>query len=242
MLLAVAGREVRAKLWPARRSARLAVVAPYRREMLAFVGHSAARASLKVVTRRFDLLLLGHFRSPGEVGAYGAALRLAQVLEEVSDPLYFAAFPQLSRAWVKARAEFFRLLRMLAAGLAVLTAIVVAAGVAAAPLIVSLALGPDYAPAAEPFRLLLFATGVAVATLWATPAMLGSGHPAAATAAATAGALAFAALLVGLVPPWGITGAAWARVGGALAYLLVVLVWLTRIVRQARGARRRARR
>ena len=178
MLLSVAGREVGRRLWAARASARLAAVRPYRREMLAFVGHSAARATLKVVTRRLDLLLLGHFRSPAEVGAYGASLRLAQVLEEISDPLYFAAFPQLARAWVEARAEFFRLLRLMAVGLAVLTAIVVVAGVAGAPLIVSLALGPDYAPATEPFRLLLIATGVAVATLWATPGMLGSGHPA----------------------------------------------------------------
>ena len=205
--------------------------------MLAFVGHSAARATLKVVTRRLDLLLLGHFRSPAEVGAYGASLRLAQVLEEISDPLYFAAFPQLARAWVEARAEFFRLLRLMAAGPRRPHGDRRRRGRGrGAPCIVSLALGPDYAPATEPFRLLLIATGVAVATLWATPGMLGSGHPAAATAAATAGALSLAALLVGLVPAWGTTGAAWARVGGAAGYLLVVLVWLARMVRQSRSS------
>ena len=171
-------------------------MSPYRREMLAFLGHSAVRASLKVVTRRLDLMLLGHFRSPAEVGIYGAALRLAQVMEDISDPLYFAAFPQLARAWVESRDEFFRLLRLMAAGLAVLTSAVVAAGVVGAPLIVALALGPSYAAAVEPFRLLLFATGVAVATLWATPAMLGSGQPAAATAAATAGAASASSVLL----------------------------------------------
>ena len=232
LLLAVAAREVRARLWAARASARLSAVSRYRHEMLAFVGHSAVRASLKVLTRRFDLILLGHFRSPAEVGTYGAALRLAQVMEEISDPLYFAAFPQLARAWVEARDEFFRLLRLMAAGLAVLTSAVVAVGAIAAPLIVSLALGPTYAAAAEPFRLLLFATGVAVATLWATPAMLGSGHPAAATTAATAGAAVLVVLLVALVPTWGIEGAAWARVGGALGYLAVVLPWLVRAKRR----------
>jgi O-antigen/teichoic acid export membrane protein len=235
MLLVVAGREVRARLRPARAAARLAVVFPYWREMLAFVGHSAARATLKVVTRRLDLILLGHFRPPAEVGTYGAALRLAQVLEEVSDPLYFAAFPQLARAWVEARDGFVRLLRQMAAGLAILTTAVIGLGVAGAPLVVSLALGPDYAAAAEPFRLLLLATGVAVATLWATPAMLGSGHPGVATAAAAAGAACLAVLLVGLVPTRGITGAAWARVGGAVGYLVVVLPWLARIARRSPG-------
>ena len=232
LLLAVAAREVHARLWTARASARLSAVSRYRHEMLAFVGHSAVRASLKVLTRRFDLILLGHFRSPAEVGTYGAALRLAQVIEEISDPLYFAAFPQLARAWVEARDEFFRLLRAMAAGLAVLTSAVVAVGAIAAPLIVSLALGPTYAAAAEPFRLLLFATGVAVATLWATPAMLGSGHSAAATTAATAGAAVLVVLLVALVPTWGLEGAAWARVGGALGYLAVVLPWLVRAKRR----------
>jgi O-antigen/teichoic acid export membrane protein len=232
LLLAVAAREVRARLWAARASARLSAVSRYRHEMLAFVGHSAVRASLKVLTRRFDLILLGHFRSPAEVGTYGAALRLAQVIEEISDPLYFAAFPQLARAWVEARDEFFRLLRAMAAGLAVLTSAVVAVGAVAAPFIVALTLGPTYAAAAEPFRLLLFATGVAVATLWATPAMLGSGHPAAATTAATAGAAVLVVLLVALVPTWGIEGAARARVGGALGYLAVVLPWLVRAKRR----------
>jgi len=231
VLLAVAGREVRAKLWPARATARLAVVRPYRHEMLAFAGHSAVRATLKVATRRLDLILLGHFRSPAEVGTYGAALRLAQVLEDLTDPLYFAAFPQLARAWVEARDEFFRLLRRMAAVLAALTTAVVVLGVAGAPLVVSVALGPAYAAAGEPFRLLLLATGVAVATLWATPAMLGSGQPAVATAAATAGAVCLVVLLVGLVPSWGMTGAAWARAGGALGYLLVVLPWLARVTR-----------
>ena len=149
LLLAVAAREVRARLWAARASARLSAVSRYRHEMLAFVGHSAVRASLKVLTRRFDLILLGYFRSPAEVGTYGAALRLAQVMEEISDPLYFAAFPQLARAWVEARDEFFRLLRAMAAGLAVLTSAVVAVGAVAAPFIVALALGPTYAAAAR---------------------------------------------------------------------------------------------
>ena len=238
LLLAVAGREVHAKLWPARATAHFAVVRPYWREMLAFVGHSAARATLKVVTRRFDLILLGHFRPPAEVGTYGAALRLAQVLEEVSDPLYFAAFPQLARAWVEARDEFVRLLRQMAAGLAILTTVVVGLGVAGAPLIVTLALGPDYAEAVGPFRLLLLATGVAVATLWATPAILGSGQPGVATAAAAAGAACLAVLLVGLVPTWGITGAAWARVGGALGCLVVVLPWLARTAGRSPTTRR----
>jgi hypothetical protein len=62
--------------------------------------------------------------------------------------------------------------------------------------------------------------------------MLGSGHPGVATAAAAARAACLAILLVGLVPAGGIVGAAWARVGGAVGYLVVVLPWLARIARR----------
>jgi O-antigen/teichoic acid export membrane protein len=232
VLLAIAGREVRARLWGARATARLVVTRPYWREMLTFVGHSSLRATLKVASRRLDVLLLGHYRSAADVGLYQAALRLAQVLEELTDPLYFAAFPQLARSWVEARHEYLALLRGLVVGLAILATASVLLGVLAAPLLIEAALGPDYAPAAEPFRLLLVATGVAVATLWATPAALGSGQPAVATKAATCGVAVLVALLAGLVPVWGATGAAWARLGGALGAAAVAGWWLGRMLRQ----------
>jgi O-antigen/teichoic acid export membrane protein len=232
ILLTVTARAVRAELWRTGAGAGLGVVRPYWRGMLAFVGHSSARATLKVVTRRLDLILLGHFRSPGEVGVYGAALRLARVLEDLSDPLYFAAFPQLARAWVKARDQFVRLVRWMALSLGALSTAVVILGLTGAPLIVALGLGEDYTAAVGPFRLLLIATGVAVATLWATPAILGSGQPGVATTAAVVSAGCLAVLLVTLVPTWGATGAAWAQVGGALGYLVVVLPWLRRVVRR----------
>src|SRR5262249_54430473 len=93
LLLAVAGREVRRRLGALRVAAPLAAIRSYRSQMLAFAGHSSVRATLKLATRRLDLLLLGHYRSPAEVGLYRAALRLTQVLEDLTDPLYFAASP-----------------------------------------------------------------------------------------------------------------------------------------------------
>ena len=50
-----------------------------------------------------------------------------------------------------------------------------------------------------------------------------------AAAAARGRGRVLALLLMGLLPAWGITGAAWARVGGALGGLVVVLPWLARI-------------
>jgi O-antigen/teichoic acid export membrane protein len=126
----------------------------------------------------------------------------------------------------------------MAGGLGALTAAVVCLAGAGAPWLVAVALGPGYADAVAPFRLLLLSTGIAVATLWATPAMLASGQPRAATAAATAGAASLALLLPALISAGGATGAGWARVGGGLAYLAVVLWWLARVGRDAPCAAR----
>jgi O-antigen/teichoic acid export membrane protein len=232
VLLTVAGRAVRARLWTTHVSARLGLTRPYWREMLTFVGHSSLRATLKVASRRLDVLLLGHYRSKAEVGVYQAALRLAQLLEELGDPLYFAAFPQFARAWVEARPEYFELLRRMVLGLAVLATASVLVGVLGAPLLIGVALGPAYAPAVVPFRPLVVACGIALATLWATPAALGSGQPAVETRAATSGVVCLAVLLAGLIPVWGATGAAWARLGGALASGVIVGRWLGRMLRQ----------
>ena len=110
-------------------------------------------------------------------------------------------------------------------GLAVLATASVLLGVLGAPLLIGVTLGPAYAPAVAPFRLLLVAYGVAVATLWATPAALGRGQPAVATRAATSGVVCLVVLLAGLVPVWGATGAAWARLGGALGSGVVMGLW-----------------
>ena len=77
--------------------------------------------------------------------------------------------------------------------------------------------------------MLPLATGVVVATLWATPAMLGSGQPAV-VVAATAGAACPRPDVEdhgrGLTPG-----------RGALGYLVVVVPWLARIASRSPGSR-----
>lgn len=231
ILLAVAGRAASTRLWAARASAALGTTRPYCPEMLRYLGHSSLRATLKLATRQLDVLVLRHHRPPSEVGLYRAALRLALVVEELTDPLYFAVFPQFARAWVEARDEFRGLLRRLAVGLALLTGALCLGGVLAAPALIGLTLGAAYAQAVEPFQLLLLATGAAAGTLWATPAVLGSGQPWVATKAAIISVVGLVGLLLVLVPLWGASGAAWARVGGAVGYLLVIGPWLARTLR-----------
>jgi O-antigen/teichoic acid export membrane protein len=101
-----------------------------------------------------------------------------------------------------------------------------------APQVIRVWVGSQYAPAVTPFRIVMLGMGLAVATLWATPAALGSGRAGIATAAVASGVLVNVALLA-LIPGRGATGAALALLGGYVAYSVTVGVLLTRTVLSA---------
>lgn len=222
VLAFLALRQVRSRLWHARAEATMAAVRPHLRGMLGFMGHSAARATLKLGNRNLDVLLLGHYRSATEVGYYRIARSLGGVALSFTDPLYFTVFPDFARSWVRDRAAFRALLkRTVAIGAAMAIPGVVLGMVLARP-VFELAVGEEYLPAVDPFRIILAAIGIAVATFWATPAALGSGNPRVATAAFAVGVVAQLAVLFALVPDRGPEGAAFALLGFYVAWAAVM--------------------
>jgi O-antigen/teichoic acid export membrane protein len=231
MLGGLALRQVRQRLWPARADAGLSLLRPHLKPLLKFMGQTALRATLKM-NRHLDTLVIGHFRSPAEVAYYRVARRLATALEDLSNPFYFAIFPELSRVWTKTRSEFPRVV----ARTAIATLKVALPGtvlmILLAPAVVRGLMGAVFEPAVTPFRFLLIGVGVAVATFWGTPTALSSGRPGLATAAVALGVLTNVALLLLLVPAYGATGAAIATIGGAVAYAGVVGVLLPSMLRQ----------
>jgi O-antigen/teichoic acid export membrane protein len=230
LLIALAGRQVRAHLWAARAEARLGALRPYLTEMLSFTAHTAARATLKL-NRQLDLLVLGHFRPPAEVGYYRIARRLGASAVEMSNPFYFVIFPEFARAWAGTPRQFGRVVAR-AAGVAAVAAIPgVLLGVWLAPWLIRMWVGAAYAPAAGPFRVVMVGMGLAVATFWGTPAALGSGRPGMATCAVACGVLVNLALLLLLAPPLGATGAAIGLLGSYVAYAVVISALLVRAFR-----------
>jgi O-antigen/teichoic acid export membrane protein len=228
LLAVLAGRQVRRRLWTARAEARLAILRPYFKEMLWFTGQTALRATLKL-NRQLDILVLGYFRPPAEVGYYRVARRLGASVQELTDPVYFAIFPDFARAWAHTRRRFTAVVARTAAVAAVGAMPGVLLGVWLAPQLIRWWVGPEYAPAVGPFRIIMVGMGLAVATFWGTPAALASGRAGVATAAVASGVLVNVALLA-LVPGQGPTGAAIALLGGYAAYTVAIIVWLARTV------------
>ena len=221
LLGGLALRQVRQRLWPARRDAGLSLLRPHLRLLLKFMGQTALRATLKM-NRHLDALVIGHFQSPTEVAYYRVARRLATALEDLANPFYFAIFPELSRTWAKARSEFPRIVARTAITTLKVTLPGTALMVLLAPVLVRGLMGAAFGPAVAPFRLLVIGVGVAVATFWGTPAALSSGRPGLATGAVALGVLTNVTLLLLLVPAHGATGAAVASIGGAVAYAGVI--------------------
>jgi O-antigen/teichoic acid export membrane protein len=228
LLAVLAGRQVRQRLWGARAEAGLTRLRPHFKDMLWFTGQTALRATLKL-NRQLDILVLGYFRPPSEVGYYRVARRLGASVQQLTDPMYFAIFPDFARAWAGTRRRFAALVAR-TAGVAAVGAIPgVLLGVGFAPQVIRAWVGVEYAPAVGPFRVIMVGMGLAVATFWGTPAALGSGRPGIATSAVACGVLVNVALL-GLVPRHGPTGAAVALLGGYVAYSVAICVLLARTV------------
>ncbi len=228
LLAFLAARQVRQRLWGARPQARLTALRPYLKDMLWFTAQTALRTKLKV-NRQLDILVLGYFRPPTEVGYYRVARRLGASLQQLTDPFYFAILPDFARAWASSRRRFVGLVGRTAVVAMVGALPGVMLGLLFAPQVIRAWVGVQYAPAVVPFRIVMLGMGLAVATFWATPAALGSGRPGIATTALACGVLVNVALLV-LVPGQGATGAAIALLGGYVAFSVTVSVLLARTV------------
>ncbi len=225
LLVALAGRQVRQHLGQEWSAARLNALRPYWNERLWFTAHTAVRATLKL-ERQLGFLFLGFFRSPAEVGHYRIAYRMGRILQEVADPYYYAVYPEFARSGGGRRltGQVAR-----AASVAMLGAVlIVAGGLLFAPALIRLWVGSPYAPAVGPFRVIMVAMGLSVATFWGTPAALGSGRPDIATRALALGVLVDLVLLFFLVPRLGAMGAAIGLLGGSITFAIAISLFLMR--------------
>ena len=232
ILVALAGRQVSLRLWPARTTAQLSALRPYLGEMLPFTVHCAVRARLKF-QKQMGLLILGHFSSPTQVGYYRLGRRLGASIQQLFDPFYYAAFPEFVRVRAGSRVQFIRgaLQTVTASVLCVLPLILPA--MLFAPELIHVWVGPHYAAAAGPLRVILAGMGLAMATFWATPAALAIGRPGIATAAVAGGTLVNFLMLLALAPRHGAMGAAISLLGGYAAGTIIFAALFVRARRRA---------
>jgi O-antigen/teichoic acid export membrane protein len=183
------------------------------REILGFLAYSDLNALLGLIAKQLDVLMLGYFRNPTEVGYYKLAKNLASGLSHLAGPLRSVTYPQLAHLWSAGRlSDFRRVLHKLAVTLAIPLIFAVMASVLSAPLAIHYFLGESYLEASFPTQLLLIATGLRLVGFWVGPFYLATGQVRLLTLFALAGAIGAVPLYVVCIWFWGASGLAVARV------------------------------
>ncbi len=180
----------------------------------------------------FDTILLGVFRGSEEVAYYAAAYRVVLPILTLAGAVGTVAIPRLSflvardaPAAAKAVADLSHQMVLWGLPMAV-------GGALAAEPIIRLVYGPEFAPAAAPFRILVWS----VVTVYANAAfaflLLARHGDRRYLAAVTAGAAANMGLNLVVIPLAGMIGAAMVTIVSELT-VLGLLLWWTRDVSRA---------
>lgn len=193
---------------------------------------------LKVAGGRADLLVLGWFRPPAEVGLYRAAWNLVDVFDRLSSPLSMIVFSRLVKlATLKARAEYLALLR----NISIWAAAFVVPGCLSvsflAPWIVVTLYGPSYA-ATTPIIQTIAWCPLWLIGIWMQPNSVSVGHAEWGLKLVTSVTIWKLALLAALVPTHGAQGLAKTNLLYNIAIPLFVpwMYWQTKKVTRLWGS------
>lgn len=204
-------RRIRGELGLVRwRDAPLSLLAEDRRKILAFLLNSNLAGTARVVTGRVDVLIVGWLTDPASVGVYRLARSVSDPLAAVATPVSQAVFPEISRLVQAGDGQAIRALTLRIRRLAIEVVVpVCVATVLLAGWLVPLVFGPAYEEAVPLIRIMVWQL-VWLPYVW-LPALLLSLRRSGALATFTAiDAGVYLALLLLLVPPLGVGGAAWA--------------------------------
>jgi O-antigen/teichoic acid export membrane protein len=190
------------------------------RRLLRFNAWLVPANVMYIVLQRIDVLILAHLSTYAAVGRYSAAVTVSSVVSLFTSNLQTVFLPRATRALGSRQA--LRRFAVEAAASTAGIALLVAAAVALAPELIDRTVGPEYAGAAGPLRILLAGYAIIAASVPLQSVAYASGRTKLifwqrALELVTATTLAFL-----LIPRAGLEGAAFAMAasaGAGLAFL-----------------------
>ena len=210
--------------WP---SASLGDLGSRRRDILRFILFTDLAALFGTFSKKIDVIVLGFFTGPREVGHFRLAKSLTSNVGLLGRQLQTVAYPRLSRLaasptkrTVDEQAKRFAFVVGAPMGLAVLLTILIV------PWVLPVLVGDSFKPAVVLTQILLARSGIALALFWIRPLYYARGHVKTwATIVGVFGVLTFTGYLT-VTPIWGaIAMAGWRSIAG-IALLLVALAWV----------------
>lgn len=196
--------------WQGFWQAPIAILQEKYREIAQFVLHTNFMAYFRMMNTKVDVLILGFFRPPSEVGVYKFARQLATTIGRVSDPFFAAILPDLSQLWSQKRfPEFRQLLRQITFTMGLVMALISGIVILGRNIFILLVAGQAFLVAGPQVIICILAFAVGSVFFWTWPAALSMQRPQFGTAVG----LLLIPIQLGLawllVPRWGGLGNAW---------------------------------
>jgi len=200
-----------------------------RREIFSFLFYNELNALLGMIPKQVDVLLLGYFRNPTEVGYYKLAKSLSSLVNYLVKPLQSVTYPELARLWsLGDRQALLQRVQRLALRVGIPLAVTVIASTSLIPLVLPSMLGAAYLPAVSVTQLFFIGSAIWLAFFWLRPLFLAMGEMRFwvinSAVVVTLTLLGFAVA----IPTWGYLGLAWVWliVGGLGGHLLATVYFL----------------
>jgi O-antigen/teichoic acid export membrane protein len=176
-------------------------------EILRFFIYNDLNALLGMIPKQLDVMLLGYFRNPTEVGYYKLARSLAAAVMYLVRPLQSVVYPELARLWGgEDREALFRQVRRLAMHVGAPLGFAVLGGTLLVPLTLPVLVGHSYRPTVAITQLLLIGSAVWLAFFWLRPLYFAEAQVAKWTAGISSYSIMFLLLGILTVQKWGSIG------------------------------------
>jgi len=179
----------------------------YRREILRFLAYNNLNALLGMIPKQLDVVLLGYFRNPTEVGFYNLAKKFASSVNYLVGPLQSVTYPRLTRLSGIGDFRLFGVtIKQFIHNISFSVVIMLPIVTLLLPRIVSLLAGTTYKPSIPLVQILLPAYWIWLAFFWLKPAYFAMGYVKRWTVGIAISSIAFILLATITVPLFGPKG------------------------------------
>ena len=146
-----------------------------RREIFGFLLYNNLNALLGMIPKQLDVVLLGYFRNPTEIGYYKLAKSLSGAVGYIVGPLQSVTYPELARLWGLGDTRALRQkVRRLALQVGTPLGFAVLGVIPLTPILLSLLVGRAYLPAAGATQIFLIGSASWLVLFWLRPLFLAS--------------------------------------------------------------------
>ena len=146
------------------------------REIFGFLAYNDLGALWGMIPKQLDIIILGYFRGPTEVGYYKLAKTISSRVGYLVGPLQSVVYPDLARLWgIGDRLRFWRKVKHLAWKVGAPLGLLILAAIACVPLILPVIFGLSFNSAVPATQILFIGYGLWLVFFWLRPLFMAHG-------------------------------------------------------------------